>query len=240
MKEDDLEDRAIDVALHVEEKIGSSPYSALVLARTAPPEMASHPEVRLAKARALAAARGAEAARDDLERLVADEPDFAEARHELGLVYEELGEEAAQSTQMLQVLELDAKADSEDGFDFQRSSARMVAIARRVLDDVPLKWRARLADVPIIVEERPGEELVREGFDPRALGLFEGPNHAERNSGGTYLTPTRIVLYAANLAAFVDPEDDEELAAEIEVTLLHEMGHYFGLDEDELEKLGLA
>src|SRR5262245_39552603 len=239
MTKEDLEERAIDVALHVEEKIESSPYSALLLAQTAPPETASHPEVRLARARALAAARGAEAARVELESLVEDEPDFAEARHELGLVYEELGEEAAQSTQMLQVLELDARADSESGFDFMRSSDRIVSIARRVLGELPLKWRSRLSDVPIIVEERPDETLVREGFDPRALGLFEGPNHGERRGGGTYVTPTRIVLYAANLAAFVAPDDDEELAAEIEVTLLHEIGHYFGLDEEELERLGL-
>ena len=237
---DDLEDRAIDVALHVEEKIESSPYSALLLAETAPPEMASHPEVRLAKARALAAARGAEAARTDLERLVDDEPDFAEARHELGLVYEELGEEAAQSTQMLEVRELDARADEESGFDFNRSVDRMVAVARRVMGELPVKWRSRLADVPILVEERPSEELVRDGFDPRALGLFEGPDHAERNGGGTVVSPTRIVLYAANLAAFVDPSDEEELAAEIEITLLHEIGHYFGLDEDELERIGLG
>ncbi|HVR19310.1 MAG TPA: metallopeptidase family protein [Polyangiaceae bacterium] len=237
---DDLEDRAIDVALHVEEKIESSPYSALLIAETAPPETARHPEVRLAKARALAAARGAEAARGDLESLVRDEPDFAEARHELGLVYEELGEEAAQSTQMLEVRELDAKADEESGFDFNRSAERMIAVARRVMAELPIRWRSLLTDVPIMVEERPSEELVRERFDPRALGLFEGPDHGARNSGGTYVTPTRIVLYAANLAAFVDPSDEEELAAEIEITLLHEIGHYFGLDEDELEKIGLG
>ena len=92
----------------------------------------------------------------------------------------------------------------------------MVAIARRVIAELPVKWRSRLADVPIIVEERPSEDIVRDGFDPRALGLFEGPDHAARTGGSTYVTPTRIVLYAANLAAFVDPDDDEELAAEIE------------------------
>jgi len=240
MPNDDLEDRAIDVALHVEERIESSPYSALVLAESAPPETARHPEVRLARARALTAARGAQAALADFESLVRDEPDFAEARHELGLLYEELGDEAAQSTQMLQVRELDAQADQDAGFDFNRSSERMVAVARRVVSDLPPVWRTRLDEVPIIVEERPSEDLVRDGFDPRALGLFEGPDHGARRGGGTYVTPTRIVLYAANLAAFVAPDDDEELAAEIEITLLHEIGHYFGLDEDELEKLGLA
>jgi predicted Zn-dependent protease with MMP-like domain len=184
--------------------------------------------------------RGPEAARADLERLVRDEPDFAEARHVLALVYEELDEPAAKSTQMLEVRQLDARADDESGFDFDRSADRIMAVARRVMGELPAKWRARLADVPILIEARPSEELVRDGFDPRALGMFEGPDHAERSGIGSYVTPTRIVLYAANLAAFCDPDDDEELAAEIEVTLLHEIGHYFGLDKDELEKLGLA
>jgi predicted Zn-dependent protease with MMP-like domain len=236
---DDLEDRAIDAALHVEEKIESSPYSALVLAESLAPEMAAHPEVRLARVRALIAARGAEAARADLERLVADEPDFAEARHELGLVYEELGEEAAQSRQMLEVLELDAKADEQDGFDFQGTSERMIATARRVLKKLPVKWQARVAEVPIVVEERPTEEQVRHGIDPRVLGMIEGPDHTERVNQGTGETPTRIVLYAANLVAYVAADDDELLAAEVEITILHEICHYFGLDEDEVARLGL-
>jgi predicted Zn-dependent protease with MMP-like domain len=240
MFKDDLEDRAIAAALNVEEKIESSPYSALVLAESLAPEMAAHPEVRLARVRALIAARGAEAARADLERLVEDEPDFAEARHELGLVYEELGEEAAQSRQMLEVLELDAKADEEDGFDFDKTSERMIATARRVIAKLPIKWKARIAEVPIVVEARPSEELVRHGVDPRVLGYIEGANHTERLNIGSSETPTRIVLFAANLAAYAAPDDEAELEAEIEITILHEMCHYFGLDEEEVARLGLG
>jgi predicted Zn-dependent protease with MMP-like domain len=117
---------------------------------------------------------------------------------------------------------------------------RIRVIAEKVLDELPVKFRRRLIGVPVLVEERPSEDLVRERFDPRSLGLFEGPTDAERQLGDTAPTPTRIVLYAANLAAFVDPEDEVELAGEVEVTLLHEIGHYFGLDEDELEALGLG
>ena len=202
--------------------------------------MAAHPEVRLAKARALAAARGAQAARAELESLVADEPDFAEAKHELGLVYEELGEEAPRSRQMLEVLELDAKADEESGFDFDGASERMIATARRVLSKVPIQWRGLVSEIPIVVEERPSEELVRQGVDPRTLGYIEGANRTERLNAGSSETPTRIVLFAANLAAIASPDDEEVLAAEIEITILHEICHYFGLDEDEVARLGLA
>ncbi len=239
MKEDDLEDRAIDAALHLEEKIESSPYSALVFAESMSPEMQAHPEVRLAKARALLAARGAEAAQGDLERLVADEPDFAEAKHLLGLVYEELGEEAPRSRQMLEVLELDAKADEMEGFDFDATSERMIAVARRVLAKVPIKWRGLVSEIPIVVEERPNEEQVRQGVDPRVLGFIEGPDRTERVNSGATETPTRIVLFAANLAAIASADDEELLAAEIEITILHEICHYFGLDEDEVARLGL-
>jgi predicted Zn-dependent protease with MMP-like domain len=49
--------------------------------------------------------------------------------------------------------------------------------------------------------------------------------------------PTRIVLYACNLLAeFPDPVDLQE---QVEITVLHEVGHYFGLDEDDMERLGL-
>jgi predicted Zn-dependent protease with MMP-like domain len=235
---DDLEDRAIAAALNVEEKIESSPYSALVFAESMAPEISRHPEVRLAKSRALKAHRGAKAALSDLERLVADEPDFAEARHELGLVYEELGEEAAQSTQMLQVLELDARADEEDGFDFDDTSQRMIATAQQVIKKLPIKVRWRVAEVPIVIEARPTEELVRQGVDPRTLGYFEGADYADRMNLGSRENPTRIVLYAANLAAYAGIDDEEALAAEIEVTILHEISHYFGLDEDEVAALG--
>ena len=68
------------------------------------------------------------------------------------------------------------------------------------------------------------------------------PEH--RQSHPAYRTeataPTRIVLYAANLAAYVDPDDEQELAREVEITLLHEIGHYFGLGEAEVEALGLG
>jgi predicted Zn-dependent protease with MMP-like domain len=49
--------------------------------------------------------------------------------------------------------------------------------------------------------------------------------------------PTRIVLYTANLTASC--QDQDELEREVEITVLHEVGHYFGLDEDDMERLGL-
>jgi predicted Zn-dependent protease with MMP-like domain len=237
---DDLQRQVLDLVLHVEERLGSNPLQALDIAEQAAPESAAHPEVRLVRARAVAAAKGTDAARAVLEQLVREEPQFAEARHALALVYEELGQFEPCVRELLEVRRLDAASDAAEGFDLGRVEARIRATAEKVLEELPAKFRRRLIGVPVLVEERPSEALVSERFDPRSLGLFEGPTDAERQIGDVAPTPTRIVLYAANLAAFVDPNDDVELAGEVEVTLLHEIGHYFGLDEDELEALGLG
>lgn len=237
---EELERQVLDLVLQVEEQLESNPLAALDIAEAAAPESAAHPEVRLARARALAAVKGAGAARPALEELVRAEPQFAEARHTLALAYEELGELESCTRELLEVRRLDAASDEAEGFDLARVEERIRETAERVLEELPPKFRRRLVGVPVLVEDRPSEDLVRERFDPRSLGLFEGPTDAERQLGGAAPTPTRIVLYAANLAAFVDPEDEAELAGEVEVTLLHEIGHYFGLDEDELEALGLG
>ena len=71
----------------------------------------------------------------------------------------------------------------------------------------------------------------------RALGLFEGPTHGETQAVDAAPIPTRIVVFADNLALdFPDPED---FADQVKITVLHELGHYFGLDEDDMVRLGL-
>ncbi len=237
---DDLDERAFDLVLEVEEQLESNPLAALEIAEHAPPESAAHPEVRLARARAVMAAKGAEYARPLLQGLVDAEPDFAEARHVLAVVLEQLGQHPLAVQELLKVRELDQSADQAEGFDLALAEGPIVATAERVLAGLPERFKKLLASVPILVEERPSEDLVREGFDPRSLGLFEGPDHRERSGPSGIPAPTRIVLYAANLSVFADPNDTEEFEREVEVTVLHEIGHYFGLDEDELDALGLG
>ena len=113
----------------------------------------------------------------------------------------------------------------------------IVNAAEETVAGLPQAFRERLEGVPILVAPRPDEELVREGFDPRALGLFEGPTSAEHEGNEASDMPTRIVLFAANLLA--ESVDEEQLKAEVATTVLHEVGHYFGLEEDDMERLGL-
>src|SRR3954470_14654930 len=240
MSTDELDAAALDVVLEVEERLESNPLAALDIAEHAPPESAAPPEVQLARARALVAARGPAAARPVLEALALREPDFAEARHLYAQVLHEVGELQASVREMLVVRRLDEASDASEGFELNAVERTILETAEKVVSELPGRFKSLLAGVPILVEERPSEELVRDGFDPRSLGMFSGPNQEERALPGPVPTPTHIVLYAANLAAFADPTDAEELEHEVEVTLLHEIGHYFGLDENGLEALGLG
>ena len=75
------------------------------------------------------------------------------------------------------------------------------------------------------------------GIDEQAT-LELGIGDLDVAAGDFATAPTRIVLFYSNLLASFP--DRERLADEIEITLLHEIGHYFGLDEHEVEDLGLA
>jgi predicted Zn-dependent protease with MMP-like domain len=170
--------------------------------------------------------------------LVKDVPDYADARHLLGSAYEELGDERNKVEQFLEVLRLDEGLDEaledEDAAELENL---IVEAAEQTISGLSEPFRERLESVPILVEPRPSEDLVREGFDPRAFGLFEGPTHVEHQNGEASEVPTRIVLYASNLLA--ESLDEDQLREEVETTVLHEVGHYFGLDEDDLARLGL-
>ncbi len=118
----------------------------------------------------------------------------------------------------------------------ERASFLVVAgeagrLARRVRPEVFRRGSCVRVVTRHALEPRPSEELVREGFDPRAYGIFEGNMHDEDAP-----VPTCITLFTHNLLADFD---DDELEEQLEITILHEVGHYFGLDEDDMERLGL-
>lgn len=172
-----------------------------------------------------------------LDELLQVEPEHADAHYLRALACEELDDQIGMIEHFLVVLELDAEfADAQtfgepEELDFIEDSAEQ-ALAR-----VPEEFRGLLHNVPIVLEPRPHPSLVREGFDPRSLGLFEGLEHGRVEAGEAPMAPTRIVLYYANMLA--EFPDREELSEEIEITILHEIGHFFALDEDDLERLGL-
>jgi predicted Zn-dependent protease with MMP-like domain len=113
----------------------------------------------------------------------------------------------------------------------------LVALAEEALGEMPEEIRSQMREVPIVVADLPAAADVATGLDPRLLGMFSGTPHAD--SAGV-LAPgslTEIVLFRCNIERAA--VDEESLRDEVRTTLLHEAGHFFGLDEAALARLGL-
>ena len=98
------------------------------------------------------------------------------------------------------------------------------------LDTLPDSLAARIDNVVVCVEKaHPSEDL---------LGLYEGVPLTEREAYGMMELPDTITLYRDPLSAISAGEDD--LVEQVRVTVVHEVAHYFGIDDDELDDLGWA
>jgi len=112
------------------------------------------------------------------------------------------------------------------------------AAAEAALVELPQDLLERLSNVAVIVADRPSPEMVAEGVDPRALGLYHGVPLAKRSvSFGAPYADT-IHLFRANLERVCATR--EELAARIRIVVLHETAHFFGCSEAQLRSMGLA
>ena len=117
----------------------------------------------------------------------------------------------------------------------ERMAKREVEALRLQL---PREMARRAADVPVVMLPRPTKAMVRDdGVDPDLLGLFVGPNCAEGVESGDPLPP-EILLFLENLWDYADG-DEEIFREEVRVTYYHELGHYLGLEEGDLEDRGL-
>jgi predicted Zn-dependent protease with MMP-like domain len=200
-----------------------------------------HPEeevIVLMLADAQAGADQPVSARQTLEEWLSSHPMSADAHHALGVLLDWLGEEKRCVEEFLETLRLDDESWRRGPPLGDAFEERMVQIVHRTVLDLPPRLRQLLVAVPIVLEDRPSRDLVEEGFDPRALGLFEGATQEESSSADPSIAPTRIVLYSANLAA--EFPEAEELEEQLRFTVLHEVGHFFGLDEERLDALGLT
>jgi predicted Zn-dependent protease with MMP-like domain len=173
----------------------------------------------------------------ELRRAILTENDWAEAHYWLGRVLEFRGRypEAMVAFQKAQTLDGDHYQAPRRIRDEDLDSVMQDAIA-----GLPDKVRTAIDDVAILVEEYPTEELLEESdpsFPPDILGLFTGISRAERSAGASGTTPDTIHIFRRNIEHFVG--EREEVVDELRVTLLHEIGHYLGMDEEELEALGL-
>jgi len=107
---------------------------------------------------------------------------------------------------------------------------------------LPRQFRLSLDRVPVIVQDLPDEELLeggdRDEVSPDMLGLFDGVPLPESGEVEGALRANRIYLFQRNLERMSATR--EELDEQIRITLYHELGHYLGFEEEDMDDLGLA
>jgi len=110
----------------------------------------------------------------------------------------------------------------------------------RVLERLPRRFRTRLENVAIVVEDRPEPDVLRSvGLDPRRdslYGLYQGTPLPDRSAFYPPILPDKITIFSEPLLR--DFPEPDELREQLRITLLHEIAHYFGFDDDEIDKLG--
>lgn len=104
------------------------------------------------------------------------------------------------------------------------------ALVDQALDGIPDQLAALIQNVVVLVEQMAPED------DPELLGLYDGIALTERSVQDSFHLPDRILLFRDNLLDMCESED--EVADEVRVTVVHEIAHHFGIDEDRLHALG--
>ncbi len=120
---------------------------------------------------------------------------------------------------------------------FRQLSAIAGEVVAATQKRLPAAVRAEALVVPVCFEARPGDDILEEGWEPDILGLFVGRAHADETVAVEPLPP-QILLFLDNLWDYAEGD----LAAyrdEVRITYLHELGHYLGWDESDLEARGL-
>lgn len=192
-----------------------------------------HVEARLEQAMAFFELGRFDEAKKAFGKLAREEPDEPWAHHYLGLIAERRNENPEPLFAKARELAPDefpppVKLTAEA---FDRAVADAVAA-------LPEHARPHLENTIITVEPLPGDDEIREGLSPTILGVFDGTPIDERlDTASQHHQTARITLFQKNLERFARTR--EELLEEIRITVLHEVGHLLGLDEDELYDRGL-
>jgi predicted Zn-dependent protease with MMP-like domain len=103
------------------------------------------------------------------------------------------------------------------------------------LTALPEPLRERAEKLPVIFERLPNAELQADGIEADTLGLFTGAEFVEEND---VPLPPQIILYLENIWDAAET-NEKRFREEVRTTFLHELGHYLGLDENDLIERGL-
>ena len=109
-------------------------------------------------------------------------------------------------------------------------------LVEEAIDTIPLKFARQVRNLAIVIEDEPSAALLEEmeiDDDSTLLGLYQGTPLSERGWGYGNTLPDRITLFQHTIEDDCDDDEDEIIVA-IGETLIHELGHYFGMSEDEI------
>jgi predicted Zn-dependent protease with MMP-like domain len=108
-------------------------------------------------------------------------------------------------------------------------------LVAEALDALPAEFRKRIENVAVLVEDRPEQEPPSLPGQPKRLllGIFRGVPLTQRSTFQLPAGPAQIVLYQKNIEAVC--ANNEQIREQVRRTVVHEFGHYFGMDEEQLQ-----
>jgi len=199
--------------------------------------LGDEPEVLLELAMAWFEILRLDDADDALRRVLADIPDEARAHHYRGLVAERRGDRKEAAAHFAQARRLDPESYPKGVELSNEAFEKAVEVA---LEKVPERVREKMKDVPVMVEDLPRDEDLTGDppLSPLSLGMFRGHSIRERSLMDPWTElPGSIILYKRNLER--DAATRADLVEQIEQTVVHEVGHFVGWDEEDLHERGL-
>ncbi|MCC6387852.1 MAG: metallopeptidase family protein [Dehalococcoidia bacterium] len=114
-------------------------------------------------------------------------------------------------------------------------------LVREAVAELPRELLERVQNVAIVIEWRPtARDRKSAGVGPgrTLLGLYHGIPLTKRGEYYNLVPPDKISIYQQPIEAFC--RDDDEVREQVRKTVLHELGHYFGIDDDRLHELGMG
>lgn len=172
----------------------------------------------------------------EARRAAALDPKLALAHYVVGLIAERRGDDAEADLALARATRLAPEAYPAVRLERPAFEQHL----REAIDRLPAPFAGALDTVAVTVEPWPDEALLRDTeppLDPELLGLFVGHALPDRHTSGPGgELPARIFLFQRNLERYA--ADTEDLVEQIGITLRHELGHYLGLDEDEIDAAG--
>ncbi|HWE91414.1 MAG TPA: metallopeptidase family protein [Pseudonocardiaceae bacterium] len=111
----------------------------------------------------------------------------------------------------------------------EMTMARFEELVSDALDTIPARFAAAMSNVVVLVEDIHPD-------NPHLLGLYHGVSLTNRTSYYSGVLPDRITIYRRPILRLCRTEDD--VVTQVRVTVLHEVGHHFGLDDETLHELG--